>query len=379
MSLVNQMLRDLDKRRAGERHGSGTTFDGLISTGEPRRSGMGMFLAVALVAVVLGGAVGYLLWERRAPAPAAKGEVVNSVAALHSAVVAPPAAVPVSPGFVALEPAPERTVTPVVAGSAPVAPRPPAATAPPEAPRAVAAVAQPEPPRPAASAARKKEVTKSWAVVAPVAAPTPAAEPVAVVEKKPVPPTPQQMAAVAWQKGYEALGAGQNEEAERQLREALRQDPEHIAARESLAALLLSAGRRVEAGELLDQGLKFKPQVPSFRKLKARLQVEQNDLPGAVATLEGGLPGAVRDAEYQALLGALYQRQNRYELSMQRYEQALVIMPNQGVWWLGFAISAERAGQKSEAVAGFHRALDSGIGEKLAAYAKERLAVLEKS
>jgi MSHA biogenesis protein MshN len=214
--------------------------------------------------------------------------------------------------------------------------------------------------------------------VAPVARTAPSlADPSATIDKKPVPPTPQQLAAMSYQRGYEALRKGRREEAERELREALRHEPEHVAARESLAGMLLAAGRRVEAGEVLETGLALQPGTAGLRKLHARLLVEQGDLNGAVTSLEVGADGASNDGDYQALMAALYQRQGAFDKSVQRYQQALVREPRQGVWWLGLAISSEGAGQTQEAAGAYQRALDSGIGANLGTYARERLKALQ--
>lgn len=221
-----------------------------------------------------------------------------------------------------------------------------------------------EPPKPGGSPAPEK---------------TAAAREPAAMQKTPRPPSPRQRAALAYREAASLLEKGQRGDAVPRLRKALELEPGHGPARDTLAALLLSMGRLVEAGEVLEEGLARRPHDPGLSGLYARLQVERNDVAGAVQTLEQALPQAAQDANYVAFLAALYQRLGRYRESAAAYRQALGRDPGKGVWWLGLAISLEGAGEGSEAAAAYRRALAAGLSGDPSAYARRRLGALTET
>jgi MSHA biogenesis protein MshN len=82
---------------------------------------------------------------------------------------------------------------------------------------------------------------------------------------------------------------------------------------------------------------------------------------------QGDLNGAVEvlragpaDPALLAMLGALYQRQGNAEQAAGAYRQALQTDPSVGVWWAGLAIALESAGQPASAPEAYRRALRFG-------------------
>jgi Putative Zn-dependent protease, contains TPR repeats len=219
-------------------------------------------------------------------------------------------------------------------------------------------------------------------VIRPAAEPVPrpaarpASAPVAV-EKTVRPPTPQLQAETEYQRGVNALRGGNQAAAETALRTALRLDGEHLLARETLAAVLLGAGRLIEADEVLEQGRRQFARNPTLALLLARLRVEQGQTGAAVTILEQTLHAATARADYLAFLAALYQRELRYEESIESYGRALALQPQQASWWVGMGISLENAGRRADAVKAYEQAAAGALPPQLQDHVRNRLKALE--
>ncbi len=362
MSLINDMLRDLEARRATEQR----VPAGLLhATGHaaPARSPRRLLLiALTLTLLLLAAAVAWLTWQRYStPAPAvAMAPAIAPVPAL------PPTSTP-APDPVADGSAPAVTETPAPAA---VEPPPMAAPAPDVAPVASVAVATPPP------EAAPPVVIRPAAEPVPRPAARPASAPVAV-EKTVRPPTPQLQAETEYQRGVNALRGGNQAAAETALRTALRLDGEHLLARETLAAVLLGAGRLIEADEVLEQGRRQFARNPTLALLLARLRVEQGQTGAAVTILEQTLHAATARADYLAFLAALYQRELRYEESIESYGRALALQPQQASWWVGMGISLENAGRRADAVKAYEQAAAGALPPQLQDHVRNRLKALE--
>jgi len=185
-------------------------------------------------------------------------------------------------------------------------------------------------------------------------------EPTAKIEKHIRPLTTLQQAQIAFQAAVKYIGQGENQEAHDALDRALLLSPTHSRARETLAALMLNAGRITEAAATLREGLGVQPDNASLAKLYARILVDQNDLDSAVSVLEKARSFAPRDTNYQALLAALYQRTGKHAQAARAYRQVLQVRPGVASWWMGLALSLEPMGEINGALSAYNRALKAG-------------------
>jgi len=358
MSLINDMLRDLEARRATEQRVPAGLLRAAGHAAPARGRPRLLLIAVTLILLLLATAVAWLAWQRyTTPAPAtAVAPVIAPVPALPPTTM--PAAEPT--------PAPAGTATAAVpttgqAEEAPPAPMPPAA---------VVTAAVPEAAPPAATPPAAEPVAQPATRRAPPSAPL-------AVEKTVRPPTPQLQAEAEYQRGVNALRGGNQAAAETALRAALRLDGAHLLARETLAAVLLGAGRLIEADEVLEQGRRQFARNPTLALLLARLRVEQGHTGDAVTVLEQTLHAATSRADYLAFLAALYQRELRYEESIESYGRALALQPQQASWWAGMGISLENAGRKADAVKAYEQAAAGALPPQLQDHVRNRLKALE--
>ncbi|BBI98658.1 hypothetical protein FGKAn22_03510 [Ferrigenium kumadai] len=168
-----------------------------------------------------------------------------------------------------------------------------------------------------------------------------------------------QQADAEFRRGISLMQQGRVAEAITGYEATLRLDAAHHAARQALAALLLEGKRTADAERVLQEGLKDRPEQAGFAMLLARLQVERGAVEQAVATLENSLPYAGNQADYQAFVAAMLQRQGRHMEAVNHYQLALQHAPSNGVWLMGYGISLQGLQRNADARDAFKRALDS--------------------
>lgn len=382
MSLINQMLKDLDKRNAPAGGGqplSGGMRDVVMSA----RSSSRLPLRALLLAVAIGA--GVLTWQIYLNPGAQPVTLAPQVAA-----AAPPTAVKPAPAPTT-EAAPAPTATSVAAAPA-VTPAPPAqAPATEAAPAPIMMGKDLDKPLPAmtgaVSTAGKKAGAKS-AVVALSTKPIPTAE-----EQERQSPgrlvfstsresqsavlkvvSPLQRSDNAYRHAVAVLPQGRVTEATESLRQALNDNPLNHNARQLLAGLLVEEGHQGEALALLQDGLRLAPEQTWFALMLARLQVEAGDRHAGLATLQSGLPMAGNDPEYHALLATLLQREERHDEAVEHYLTALRSDPAMPNWLVGIGISLQAMGKLADATEAYTRAQQTGLlTPELAQFVDQRL------
>lgn len=191
------------------------------------------------------------------------------------------------------------------------------------------------------------------------------------------PASTAEQAGAHYQRALGYLQASRLEPAVGQLREVIRLQPGMHAARELLANLYLRTGRDTEAFMVLKAGMDASPQHLPYAKMYARTLVEQGQLPAAKQVLESSLLYADNDADYQALLAAVEQRLGDHSAAVSRYMRALELNKQQGAWWVGLGISLEALGRTAEAGQAYKAARTSpGLSADLIAYVESRLKQL---
>ncbi|MAT65229.1 MAG: hypothetical protein CMN57_06265 [Gammaproteobacteria bacterium] len=369
MSLVNQVLRDLDARR--EAQPLDAALDGLRSAPPATRSAHKA--GIALGAVALLGLTGVLAWlylqPPATPAPAAITESRPTRQDPTQPIADPASAAPATnpvlvsdTGFQAVADADTRARSGASSASAPD-PEPAAAQITPEAAPASA--------EPASDPDTASEPELSPPDRNAAGSTTPA------MRKTPRPLSPAEQAGQHFADGLDALGQGQWRLAEQALQAALAADPDHLHARESLSGVLLYQGRRREAEQVLAAGLERHPQAPSLARPYARLILEQGRDTVAIEVLETALVNAADNADYLALLAGVYQRNQRYVDAAASYRAALSLAPQRAAWWLGLGLALEGSGELQPAAGAYRSAIENpGLNPETRRYAEQRLQQL---
>ncbi|MBW8329833.1 MAG: tetratricopeptide repeat protein [Thiobacillus sp.] len=151
--------------------------------------------------------------------------------------------------------------------------------------------------------------------------------------------------------------AGKQDAAMGKYRQALERNPGMTGARLQLAGLLQAKGQADAALELLKAGFELRADdglaIAAGRQLADLGQRE-----AALDWLQRGQAG-LRPADH-ALMGALLSQGHRHEEASRAYQRALAADPGQGGWLLGLGVSLEAQGRSDEARTAYRAALDRG-------------------
>ena len=397
MSLINQMLQDLEKRRASSaERGVLPNHVRLLPQAEKWR--ISAWIVAAVVVVALLAALAWYFTRPRAvqrePSPIASVQIPPLPGSVpQAAAVAPEpepaiARVPAAAPSVVASSIAMSSVRPPIATSAVIAADTPIATRP--APPVAAAPNDSRKAEPVADAGPPARAAQSF-VPAP-AAPSPkraeresrAGEKMQVapanaqIDKRTQELTPQQLAENDYRDAANLLNQGRPAEAQQKFKLALKHQPAHVGARQALFGLLLEAKRTGEAEQLLQEGLQLNPHQPGFAMALARMQVDRGDTAGAVETLQKTAPAAVDSPDYLAFLAALLQRQSRHVEAVDHYQAALSLAPASGVWLMGLGISLQALNRTADARDAFRRARASNaLNADLQAFVDQRLRQLQ--
>lgn len=375
MSLINQMLQELDARGAG-REAAGSLHAQVRPVPERAAHHAGWWVALVL-ALLLGGVL-FWAWQRGTapavqPAPATPPRLVLKLAP-DLAVLPQPMQQPATDANQnAILPDADTPAPPIVANSLSNSPKE-EAPARKSKPATLPPVEQPTsaPAKLAVSLTLPQPQAKSETAGNAESVDLPMASGKQVKEL-----TPQQRAENEYRKAILLIPQGRAAEAIAGLEQALTLDARHAAARQTLAGLLMENGRSEEAVRRLQEGLALDPGQPGMAMILARLQVEKGEQQGALETLQRTLPQAAERPDYQAFLAALLQRQGRHQESIEHYLVALRKTPQNGVWWMGLGISLQADNRLAEAQDAFGKAKASNtLSADLLAFVEQKLAQL---
>lgn len=313
MSLINQMLRDLDRREASavERVGLSGQVKALPP---PRRVSWPRLLLIG------GGTAGALalgtgLWPLFESQPWRHADPVasspNTVAAMPPSSTAPAAAA----GARAPQP------TSIAAMPALVVPMPVVKAAPKPAVRRDVSEkpSPPVEPTPAPNAA--DPVQTATPAPSPQAA-APAVDAAAAINKRPLGPVGEEGVDAEYQRGMAAYRQGQSTEAIARFRSVLTADPRHVAARQALLSMFMAQQRWSEAQAVASEGLALDATQSGWAMTLARLQFEQGNVAEAERTMAAYRRHGERSPDYLAFHGLLLEKLDRRDEARAAYLKA---------------------------------------------------------
>ena len=340
MSVINQMLRDLDRQRGPASVAEITALRGLglvAADSAPWRR-LGRHLAWGLTAVASVVLIQWLFLDSSG---------VSRSASLKAQVRQP---LPLPPEQ------PRRTKT-LTASLAPV-------------------VALP-----AANAARAAPAEIATQAIAAVEA-APVREPIglpAVSAAKTPALTPEQKARRLFNRAQSALAKHDRAKAADLLQQVLAQDPQHGTAREQLAVLMIQDGQREYAETLLADGVVLTPLRFDLARAYAQLLVERGALLPALQTLQRFTDSPTADADALGLRAGILDRLQRYSEAADAYKRALRQQPRQAVWWTGLGVALEHQGQPVTALDAYRRAMELPLQDAVRSFVQQRIQTLDKS
>lgn len=370
MSLLNQMLSDLEQRRA-EAGGLPTPHREVRPLPAAPRRLPGALIGLALAA---GGLItAAVVWRQSAPSkpaplPPALVSAAASAALPDLSMPAPSAPVLPEPGAVAQQ-------------ESPALPTPTPTPTPGSSKRSTAAISgavgglrlseqlslgQNEP------VAVVAEVNEPGAAPAGVASLPVEASP--SIEKRAREASPREQAERLYRSALNQFAQGRDADGGATLNAALKTDPGHVAARQLLIRRQLEQQAPDAAQVTLEAGLQRHPEQTGWAMLLSRLLIDRGDLAGALAVLERHQHHAPASADYRAAIAAVQQRMNAYGEAELNFLRATQLDPGNGRWWIGLGMVRESQNRHLEARDAYQNALRTGsLNADLKAFSEAKL------
>ncbi|MBZ6074112.1 tetratricopeptide repeat protein [Aeromonas schubertii] len=377
MSVINQMLNDLEARR--HREGEGARY---MPAARTPLWLLALVTLTCLAGLLLVGWRGWLYWQAEAARHQALPEVDSVV--VHPATGEPAERAqiatvsPPHPDGTGMDtPRPPLTPTQVAEPDTEVALPVPDRALSHEEELVVPPGEDPEAFYARVDAALQPERQEEEALQAGAADPAPKAPPKNQLRIDRVSLSPAELAALADKKASSALARGDMAEAERQYVDLLELQPQQVAPRKQLAALLYGQGRLEEANRLLEEGVRRHPTEPDFRLLLARLALATGQQSQALNWLAGARPPLPGNLDYYATWAGVAQELGHTGEARDLYLQLLRSKPDEGRWWLGLGVAEERLGNGARALDAYRSAqLHGGLGDASSQWLGQRIAAL---
>lgn len=345
MSVINRMLRDLDKRQQQERKTTSTP-----AAAAPKPFPWGWVLGAVVITAIAVTAV-MVVWqttssqsqesqveqvsqvEQEAKPPKASANEVEPIVE-ETPEPSPPVAQATQPQQ-RLQPSPVQTVS--------------------EEPTSAAAETQPE----AVVAATSDDEDKKGTMQ---------------VER--VELSAEELAEVKLKQAREAMRKGERERAGSLFEQVIALAPEHVAARSELAAYWYGRGQIASALAVLEQGLKTQPQQARWQLLYAKILLEGGAYEQTLTALAQIAPDTAQAVDLYQLRAAAANELGRYAMAAADYV-TLAERTNEGRWWLAAAVAFEDTQQEAAAARAYRQAIArNDLTSDARSYAQQRLQIL---
>jgi MSHA biogenesis protein MshN len=187
--------------------------------------------------------------------------------------------------------------------------------------------------------------------------------------------SPQALAENKITQAEQAMERNDLAKAESLFEEVLLVVPEHETARKQLAALWYGKKYYQDAVNLLSQGIALAPQAQEMRLMSARIYYEQGQARDAFNILS---PVQYSNStEIQALLASTAAELNEHVNAINAYRKLITLEPDIGRWWLGLAVSLDSTAKFELASDAYKQAIASNnLSTAAMQFARQRLIEL---
>ena len=172
-----------------------------------------------------------------------------------------------------------------------------------------------------------------------------------------------------------ALAAKQVGQAEKLLEDVVIIRPRDSQTRKKLAALWFGRQAYQDAVNLLSQGIALNTKDSSLRQMKARIHLKQGQFKAALNTLK---PLAqLKDEQYQVMLANTAQQAQQNKVAVDAYKMLIAMKPDIGRWQLGLAVLYDKNSQFELASLAYKKALTKNdLSVSSENFVKQRIQVI---
>ncbi|HBW98454.1 MAG TPA: agglutinin biogenesis protein MshN, partial [Pseudoalteromonas sp.] len=159
----------------------------------------------------------------------------------------------------------------------------------------------------------------------------------------------------------------------------LQTQPEHIEARNLLAATYFQQQDVLMAQQLLVAGIKINPEVVQWRVMLSKILIMQQEYEGVLKLLITELEPQA-NLEFWVLKGTAAQNAQQHQIALASFTQLTQLQPQQAKWWLALATSKDALGEFADAKHLYKVALDlGGLNAAMTQHALQRLVALKEA
>lgn len=180
------------------------------------------------------------------------------------------------------------------------------------------------------------------------------------------------------QKAQKAESSGNLNQATAHWQQLRQLQPETSQPYLELARLAQLQRNDSAAVQILEQATASGVQDPNVSMALAALALKQQDWSKALSYLQYE-PDIFNYTDFYALKAAALQKTNQHAQSVQVFQQLARQQPEQARWWLGMALSYDAMQQPEQALLAYRQVAVNGVGLSAASldYVKKRIAALE--
>jgi len=187
--------------------------------------------------------------------------------------------------------------------------------------------------------------------------------------------TPKELVSQKLISAEKSVNLNEITKAEQLFEEILIIEPAHKQARKKLAALWFGRKSYQQALNLLSQGIAIDRQDGELRLLKARIHLSHGQHEAAYTTLKP--LASFEHEEYQLTLANVAQQIEQYSSAISAYQVLINMQPYSGRWHLGLAIVYDKNSEFSLAVSEYALALTkTDLSASSAKFAQQRMQAL---
>ncbi|KIO35801.1 hypothetical protein DB48_13980 [Shewanella sp. cp20] len=189
--------------------------------------------------------------------------------------------------------------------------------------------------------------------------------------------SPEALAEKRFSQGKSAQEGGQLAQAVKDFSEAISLNPALHGARQHLAALYYGQGQLGEANKVLEQGLALYPGEFDYALMLARVLQAQGDSQGALAALDKIPDDHLLAKQKWVMQSHLAQQAAAFTLAEESYRRLARVEPNQAKWWMGLAYALDSQQKYTGAKQAYGQALGlPGLSQQASDFIQQRLAQL---